>query len=274
MQEHTLEHPSGAVLTILDYGAHLTRWQTASGTDWLFLSRAAAFQPPQAIRGGVPIIFPQFNHFGPGPRHGFARRVHWARVATAADDALELELVSDTDSQRVFPFDFRLRYRCELGADRLVLRLHVENTGNQPLTFTAALHSYFKISDLQQIHIEGLQGQQFWDNDGGSNPLPSATFNRQRLTIDDAIDRLYFDTQKPIALIDRGRQRSLHLQQSGFEDTVIWNPGAEASARMGDLADDDYREMLCIEAARIARPVTLAPGAEWAAQQHLHETHV
>jgi glucose-6-phosphate 1-epimerase len=46
--------------------------------------------------------------------------------------------------------------------------------------------------------------------------------------------------------------------------TVVWNPWVEKSARLGDMAEDDYRRMLCLEAAwagddaRILAPGTAA----------------
>jgi glucose-6-phosphate 1-epimerase len=35
------------------------------------------------------------------------------------------------------------------------------------------------------------------------------------------------------------------------------------------MPDDDYRRMLCIEAAVIDKPVTLPPGQSWAGRQVL-----
>jgi glucose-6-phosphate 1-epimerase len=48
---------------------------------------------------------------------------------------------------------------------------------------------------------------------------------------------------------------------------VVWNPGPDKAAAMADLPDDDWLRMLCIEAACIGQPITLAPGQEWAARQ-------
>jgi glucose-6-phosphate 1-epimerase len=36
---------------------------------------------------------------------------------------------------------------------------------------------------------------------------------------------------------------------------------------LADLPDDDWLQMLCVEAAQIGRPVTLAPGQDWVARQ-------
>ena len=38
-------------------------------------------------------------------------------------------------------------------------------------------------------------------------------------------------------------------------------------ARLPDLPDDDWLQLLCVEAAQIGRPVTLAPGQDWVARQ-------
>lgn len=41
----------------------------------------ALFAPPKAIRGGIPICFPQFSDFGPLGQHGFARNKARRRLA-------------------------------------------------------------------------------------------------------------------------------------------------------------------------------------------------
>lgn len=38
---------------------------------------------------------------------------------------------------------------------------------------------------------------------------------------------------------------------------------------MADFGDDDYKVMLCVEAAAIEKPVTLNPGEEWKGSQEL-----
>ena len=72
----TLSH-GPARATVLPYGAHVTSWITADGDERLYLSGRTAYRAGAAIRGGVPVIFPQFSDVGPLPRHGFARTRAW-----------------------------------------------------------------------------------------------------------------------------------------------------------------------------------------------------
>jgi glucose-6-phosphate 1-epimerase len=60
---------------------------------------------------------------------------------------------------------------------------------------------------------------------------------------------------------ESGRVR--HCMTQGFSDTVLWNPGARLSQRLPDMDDDGYKYMVCVEAAVIAAPITLAPSQQW-----------
>ena len=60
--------------TVYLHGAHVTSWTSLAGEELLFMSDQAVFAPPKALRGGVPICFPQFSDMGPmAAQHGFAR---------------------------------------------------------------------------------------------------------------------------------------------------------------------------------------------------------
>lgn len=61
----TINHSSGAVAEVYLLGATLTSFKTSEGVERLFLSKQAVFDGKTAIRGGVPLVFPQF---GPGIR--------------------------------------------------------------------------------------------------------------------------------------------------------------------------------------------------------------
>jgi len=49
----------------------------------------------------------------------------------------------------------------------------------------------------------------------------------------------------------------------------VWNPGPDKIRELSDMPPDDYLRMLCVEAAVIGEPVSLAPGAQWRGRQTL-----
>lgn len=85
------------------------------------------------------------------------------------------------------------------------------------------------------------------------------------------LDRIYHQVKQDLTLIEqRGAdKRELLIRQQGFEDAVLWNPGAEKCAALADMPAEGWRQMLCIEAAAIEHPITLAPGEGWAGMQSL-----
>ena len=40
--------------------------------------------------------------------------------------------------------------------------------------------------------------------------------------------------------------------------TVVWNPWDKKAKAMSDFGDDEYKRMVCVEAAAIEKPVTLS----------------
>ena len=85
----TLTHESGATAEVYILGAHVTSWKTSDGVERLFVSSASAFTRGAAIRGGIPVCWPQFSGRGALPKHGFARTSEaWGTVRGWAKDAL------------------------------------------------------------------------------------------------------------------------------------------------------------------------------------------
>src|SRR6185295_5784580 len=75
-----LQTPDGARATVLLHGAHVVSWQPAGRGEMLYLSPKAVAGDGRAVRGGIPVIFPQFERRGPLPRHGFARNRAWQLI--------------------------------------------------------------------------------------------------------------------------------------------------------------------------------------------------
>lgn len=260
---HTITHSSGARLDVDSQGAHLLHWRSASGREPLFLSRTAQWADGVAIRGGVPVIFPQFAGEGPLPRHGFARTLNWECVET--DNGYAHFVLADDDATRaIWPQAFVAELSLTLEREALDIELAVLNRGSTAFSFTAALHTYLRVEDIAAVRIVGLHGRRYRDSARGNAEAVEAS---AAVAIAGEVDRVYFDTPSPL-VIHEGKPQ-LAVGQIGFTDTVIWNPGAERAAGLADLEPDGWRRMLCVEAAAIGRPVTLAPGEQWSGQQRL-----
>lgn len=236
----------GAQAIVTLFGAHLVSWTSAGGAEHLFCSARSALDGSRAIRGGVPVIFPQFNERGPGMRHGFARVSDWALVDSGSDgdDAFAVFALEPHDlaapHAQAWPHEFLLQLRVTVGGDKLAMAFEVNNRGAAPFEFSCALHTYHLVDDIAAVRIDGVR----------DTPL----------AIDDALDEIFYDIDGRITL--HAGAATLALEQDGFPDAVVWNPGAQSAAAMVDLEDGEYRRFVCIEPAAIA-PVTLAGGQQW-----------
>ena len=247
------------------HGGHLLSWIPAGETeDRLYLSAISQAAPGVAIRGGVPVIFPQFASEGPLPKHGFARTARWSLVSVATGSAM-LRLVDSPETRAIWPQAFLAELRVTIAGKQLDMQLHIKNCGQQAFSFTAALHTYLRVADIAGAELLGLQGLNYRDSaDGGAARQEQLAIVR----IAGEVDRIYFQAASELELREGGRH--LGIAQSGFTDTVVWNPGPTKAATLADLDQPDgYRRMLCVEAAVIGRPVPLEPGASWQGSQTL-----
>lgn len=258
-----LSAPDGARAELSLQGAQVLSWVPAAGGEQLFLSRTSEYRPGVAIRGGVPVIFPQFAGRGPLPKHGFARTLPWELLSNEGGLAV-LTLQDNPATRAIWPYAFRLEYRVELGGQELAMRLCVVNTGTQAFSFTAALHTYLRVEDVRLAAVEGLKGLRYADLAYGEQ---ESVEQNERVTFPGELDRIYFGTQRPVHLVQK--DRSLTVQAEGFADTVIWNPGPAKGAALADLHPGGYLEFVCIESATIGQAVQLEPGGTWQGTQKL-----
>lgn len=263
-----LQGPEGACAEVCPQGAQVVSWRDASGQARLFLSPNAVFAPGQAIRGGVPVVFPQFSGRGALQKHGFARGLPWtaqsAETLPEGRARLSLTLDASGDTRAHWPHDFEAVMEITLGARELGMRLQVSNTGSVAFAFTAALHSYFA-ADLSTARLHGLAGRPYEDAaDGGC----------WRVQEDDAVafgaelDRVYPEAGGELTLVSGGQR--LRIAADGFRDVVVWNPGPALAAALPDLGAGQHAHFVCVEAANVLHPVVLAPGDTWSGAQRLY----
>ena len=255
----------GAAAIATLQGGHLASWTLAGGREMLFVSERSPFEPGRAIRGGVPVCFPQFADRGPLAQHGFARTLPW-RFDGAQESAGACEatfVLEDAAATRApWPHAFRLVLAMRIGGPSLRMTLEVANTGAEPFEFTAALHTYLRVQDVANARLEGLRGVRFLTRGAPARETEA----RDAIPGDEPIDRIYFSP--PAALALREGTARWQLRQAGFGDTVVWNPGAAKAAAMADLGEG-WRHMLCVEAAAIEPAVALRAGERWRGTQEI-----
>ncbi|MFT3736752.1 MAG: D-hexose-6-phosphate mutarotase [Rhodocyclaceae bacterium] len=261
-----LRAPDGSEAIVLDHGAHVVSWKPRGGPDRLYLSPDAVFEQGTAVRGGVPICFPQFANNGPLPSHGFARKSNWELVdARGGEDyaMANLRLRYSDATLAEWPGQFVLELAISVSGDRLDLEMDVLNDGEESFSFTAALHTYLAVKEVEECALEGLRGQDCSD---------SLTKKRFRETgtsfmVDQEVDRIYHGTKN--ALLLREHHRALAIHSENLPDTVVWNPWVERSKQLKDLPDNGFRRMLCVEGAVVESPVVLGPQQSWWGRQTL-----
>uniref|UniRef100_Q47CG8 Putative glucose-6-phosphate 1-epimerase n=1 Tax=Dechloromonas aromatica (strain RCB) TaxID=159087 RepID=Q47CG8_DECAR len=261
-----LNGPRGVSAIVSKQGAQLLSWVSADGRERLFLSDKAVFDGSVAIRGGVPVCFPQFSSLGDLPKHGFLRTRSWSVSTrrTGDDYALvTLECADDESTRSLWPHSFLAELTVMLEADRIDLELAVTNTGSAPFDFTGALHSYLRVVQVEDVTLEGLHGHDYQDAVEGDRVVRETG---TELIIEKEVDRAYRDVRRPQHL--KAGNLSLGIQAQGFPDVVVWNPWADRCAELKDMPTDGWRHMLCVEAAA-TRPVSLPAGEEWYGRQTL-----
>lgn len=263
-----LYHMSGFSAVISEYGAQVLSWKCPAERELLFTSKAAVFEIGKPIRGGVPVIFPQFGK-GVLPQHGFARVRSWrvVRESIAAADAVSvtLRLNSDEETERVWEHPFTVELDIVL-TDVLLVSLRVINTGRSSFSFTSALHTYFRVGDISQVVLQGLRGVEFSDFLRERRVFAET---RDEVTITGPTDRAYRDSPDSLVVESRSDRLRYLITKDGFSDTVVWNPWDVGAQAITDLGAEEYRQMVCAESGNILSPVVVEPGDVHASAQIL-----
>lgn len=229
-------------------GATVMEYQPEGEQPVLWVSPNSFYQLGEPVRAGIPVCWPWFGqHPTPGlPGHGFVRNGLWQVIETQESDPDLTTVVLGTDdtqiSHPIFPNRYSLRLRVQVGKE-LRVTLATTNRGEHDFQFSAALHTYFQISDIANIKIDGLDHV----------PFLSKVHNFARfvepgpIEIAGQVDRVYLDTASTCTIHDSGWQRQIEIEKAGSRTTVVWNPWAELSAAAPDLGPDAYRHYVCVE---------------------------
>ncbi|WP_372773692.1 D-hexose-6-phosphate mutarotase [Mangrovibacterium sp.] len=252
------------------YGAHVTSFRPVRTMEMLYMSPETSYEVGKPIRGGIPVCFPWFGPHKTDsnlPQHGFGRLMYWNVLSTASlpngETEIKLGLNSSEETKAFWPFDFEAVLNMVIGA-KMTVSLEVKNSSTESFSYTCALHSYFAVSDLAHIQIEGLQGLTYFNQLTGNNDQQ----NEEILHVNEGLTRHYLDTESAVVLADEAYRRRIKIEKSGSKVTTVWNPGEAACAGIGDIPDDGFANFVCIEATNAFNfPITLAAGESFTTTQ-------
>lgn len=262
-------------LLISQQGAQILSYQQDGQPPLIWLSEQAAYRRGQGVRGGVPVCWPWFGnllrnphtvqamHQQPdaAPAHGLVRTLNWKLEGIdCRDDGIMLEFSYNTVNHPLpdWPHAAELRLCIQLD-ERLQIKLGTRNLGETSLSISQALHSYFAVSDIRHVTVEGLHGCRYIETleDWQQREQTGA------LHFCGETDRIYLDTPAHLSILDHAWQRRIHLLSRSSQSAVIWNPWTDKAQRLSQFAHDAWPGMLCIEHANVMADIlTVAPGEQ------------
>ena len=261
-----------AELVVARQGAQILGYQVDGQQPLIWQNEAAVFKKGKAVRGGMPVCWPWFGNLDrnpdsvqamrqssePAKAHGEVRAIDWELLGVAEDgDALLVELVQPQAEGHLPGWPHNVALKLSIRLDQaLNVSLVSFNAGQETVTFSQALHTYFAVSDVHQISIEGLDGLRYLET------LENWAERKQtgELVFTGETDRVYLDTPNLLSIVDPQWQRRVHIQTSGSNSAILWNPWIEKTGRFTDMAADGWQRMVCVETANVMGDVvTLAP---------------
>jgi len=265
-----------AELTISQQGAQVIAYQRKGQQPLIWSNPDAVFKQGTAVRGGVPVCWPWFGNLARNPQavqaeyraadaapsHGLVRALDWALLGIEqTQHGLQAQFTATAAAEGKlagWPHKVAVTLTVLLN-DTLRLSLTSRNLGTEAVTLSQALHSYFAVSDVRQVRVEGLDGLTYIETlDGWQSRAQQGDLHFASET-----DRIYLNTPQTLSFVDAAWQRRVVLTSSRSHTAVVWNPWIDRAAQLSDMADDGWQGMLCIETANVWDDVvSLAPGAE------------
>ncbi|MBN1347834.1 D-hexose-6-phosphate mutarotase [candidate division KSB1 bacterium] len=246
------------------YGSHILSFKPHGHEDVLWISQKSDYESGKPIRGGIPICWPWFGSHPTDPQipiHGFVRRVPWRILSTEKIDEGTTRIEIGLTHAEAMHETWRHRYELKsviTVSEQLDLELITRNIGDEAIVFSEALHTYFNVSEISEIEIEGLAGCAYIEE---IDARKTHAIEPGKIRFNSEVDRVYQDTTAECIIIDPGFQRKIRIGKSGSLTTVVWNPWIAKSKRMPDFDDEEYHTMVCVETANAMKnTITLKPG--------------
>lgn len=160
-------------------------------------------------------------------QHGFARNTVWNIKETRVDQQdqvrVVLQLEDSKDTHKVWNHAFSVEYIVTLMGDQLETELLVRNKNTtESFTFTCALHTYFRVGNVQKAAVVGLDGLSYTDKlQNGKEFKQEGNF----VQFTGEVDRVYYNVPNKVKIVDASKMnRIILLKKENFDDCVVWNP--------------------------------------------------
>ena len=246
-------------------GAHLLSWTPDGQDDVIWMSTDARFAKGKSVRGGIPICWPWFGAHSTNtsfPAHGFARTVIWEVNETSQLDSGETQIsftlnadMLDESIREMWPELTTVLYKLTIGTS-LILELTTQNNNVNDIQIGEALHTYFNVGDVSKTIVSGLDGKDYLDK--------TDEFKRKKqsgnIGIETEVDRVYLNTTDELGI--ENPQRKIMVSKQGSHSTIVWNPWKEVADKMGDLGEEGYLKMLCVESGNAAEDIVTVKSGE------------
>jgi len=272
MSEITLFHGKDEKTSVSVHacGATVTSWKI-NGQEKIFVSTLAKRDGSKAIRGGIPLCFPQFGPWDSGrPQHGFARNSNdWVlkekKVDTNGDATIVMVLTDNENTRKLWDFKFTFLYTIKLTLTELTLNASVENRSDNDFDLTFCFHTYLKVPQISGATVQGLNGLTYVDKtEGGQLTIEE----NDVIKIEGFVDRVYQDAPD-VVVVQLDDKEKITLTKNNLCDYVVWNPWQQNCLKMADMDDDGYLSMICVEAAHASKRSIVKAGSTWNASHVL-----
>lgn len=253
-----------AIATVSLLGGQVLTYQLHNEVPVLWLAETAYHRIGKANRGGVPISWPWFSKHktdASKPAHGFLRTMLWEVVETVTTDSggtrITMAILENEETRQWWSHPFRVTVQITID-DALDVVVTAHNLSAESVAWGAALHTYFYVSDVEQVRVSGLDGVRYDDT-----VIHQLAVQAGDVLFSAETDRIYLDTTATTTIHDPILKRNIHVAKSNSNTTVVWNPGT--TAQKPDLVAGAYRNFVCIEAVKTGEDVAVVDaGASFA----------
>lgn len=263
----SLSNEKGDLVIINEYGATITSW-IVDDKEKLYCSPTANMDGSTPIRGGIPLVFPQFGNYGSicEIKHGFARSQLFKIEKNDTKNEVIMVLEDCQQTKIFWNYEFRLEYKIILNeSGSLVTNVMVKNVGLKEFRFNFLFHTYFLVSDLNDVKILSLKGCKYFK---GIDRSLLEMEGREKISINGEVDSVYINVPCKISA-DLGENGFVNIKTENLKDLVIWNPWKDKCSLLLDMPNDDYKKMVCIETCTLS-PITLeSNGGSWSGGQEI-----